>query len=315
MLFQEWPAFLRQLDRHRQRNVAGPILQLTDRFQRRLAGALRREIEAEGLRELEQGNAVIILRRDQERILVGKRDLRLEDVKARHRPGFKTILLILQLALEKLDRFLLDMNQLPVEQDLIELLLHRRDHGVDRVSKREITAVPREIGRADLGNDAPAGEEHLGRFEPHIVRALDAAEVKAGSSHGRRRRPGRRGRRCGGGDFWSAVVHLQVRIDVLKLARHFDFRQDLSPHRNVETFRALDFLARFLDVGVALQRGQNCLVERETRNGRAPQTQFGERLSSRKKKRSERDTRQDRGAERETDGNFSHGWKTRDGQS
>ena len=58
----------------------------------------------------------------------------------------------------------------------------------------------------------------------------------------------------------------------------------------------------------------NGLVEREPRNGRAPQAQFGERFRSRKEKRRERHSREKRGAERETDGNFSHGWKTRDGQ-
>ena len=95
LLLQERPAFLGQLDGEGQRNVTGPIFQLPNGFQRRLAGPFRLEIEAEGLGELEQGNSVIILGRNQERILVRKRNLRLENVEPGHRTGFETILLIL----------------------------------------------------------------------------------------------------------------------------------------------------------------------------------------------------------------------------
>ena len=50
-----------------------------------------------------------------------------------------------------------------------------------------------------------------------------------------------------------------MRIGVLNLGAHVDPRQNLRAHLNMKAFRPLDFLARALDVGIALERGQNRL--------------------------------------------------------
>ena len=92
---------LGQRDSFRQRHATWLILQFADRFQRRGIASIRIEIEPERFRELKLRDAIIILRADQERILVRKRDLRLEHVETRHGAGFEPVLLILQLTLEK----------------------------------------------------------------------------------------------------------------------------------------------------------------------------------------------------------------------
>ena len=57
-----------------------------------------------------------------------------------------------------------------------------------------------------------------------------------------------------------------MRIGIRKGAGHRDLRQRFGAHLNIEAFRPLDLLSRLLDVGVALQRGQDRLIERETRD-------------------------------------------------
>jgi hypothetical protein len=50
-----------------------------------------------------------------------------------------------------------------------------------------------------------------------------------------------------------------VRIGVLNLGAQVEPGQNLRAHLNMETFCPLDLLARCLDVGISLQRGQDCL--------------------------------------------------------
>ena len=95
--------------------------------------------------------------------------MRLENVEARHRPGLKPILLILELTLKQLDRFFLHTDERAIEQHLIKLLAHRGHNYVDCISKRVVAAVAREIRGANLRNDPTTGEEHLCRLDLHIV--------------------------------------------------------------------------------------------------------------------------------------------------
>jgi hypothetical protein len=157
------------LTSHKGLNLPGTKLQLPDRFQRRAVTAARIEIEPERFRELELRDAVIVLGRDQERILVRKRHLRLEDVEAGHRAGLESILLILKLALEEVDRFFLHVDQLAIQEDLVELLFYRRDHRIDSVAEPVVTAVTREICGANGSNDAAAGKNHLRRRDRKTV--------------------------------------------------------------------------------------------------------------------------------------------------
>ena len=110
-LFQKWPPLFRQLDCFRQRHVPRLILQAADRFQGRAIAAVRIEIETQCFGELELRDAVIIFCGDQFRILIRKSDLRLEDVKTRHGSRLKTILLVLQLTLQQLHRFILHSDE------------------------------------------------------------------------------------------------------------------------------------------------------------------------------------------------------------
>ena len=57
-----------------------------------------------------------------------------------------------------------------------------------------------------------------------------------------------------------------MRIGVLNLEVRADLRQCFGADRDVKTFRPFDLLARTLDVGVALQSGQDRLLQSEARN-------------------------------------------------
>ena len=315
LLLEERPAFLRQFDRLHQGNMTRMILQLAHRFQGRAITPAGIEIEAEGFRELKLRDPIIILRADQERILVGKGDLRLEDVEPRDGTGLEPVLLILQLALEEVHRFFLHQDQLAIQQDLVKLLAHRGDDKVDRIAKRVIAAVPRKIGRANLRNNSAAGKDDLRRLKANVVGPLDAAETiqaRIRTAYWSSRRD-RSGRRC---DYVAAVIHLKVGIDVLELPRHPDLRQNLRAHLDVEALGPLDFLPRFPDVGILLQRREDRLVEGETRNdGVVTRVRFDRHIRSREKEWSERQEKcEERGKERDLFENFSHGWKTQDGQ-
>ena len=66
-----------------------------------------------------------------------------------------------------------------------------------------------------------------------------------------------------------------MRIRVLNIRRHFDLRQNLRAHLNIQALGSFDFLARFLDVRIPLQGGKHRLVERETGHGSSALAQFG----------------------------------------
>ena len=92
-------------------------------------------------------------------------------------PGFKPVLLILQLALQKLYRFFLHADQRAIELHKVKLLPNGGDDHIDRVAKCVVAAVALKIGRADLRNDPAAGENNLGYLQLHTVTALDVAET------------------------------------------------------------------------------------------------------------------------------------------
>src|SRR5207302_4618576 len=86
---------------------------------------------------------------DQLRDLIVKLDLRLENVEPRNGAGFKTILLIFELALQKLNRFLLHHDQFAVHDHLVKLRFYIRNRLIDRVSKREVGRIALEEGPAN----------------------------------------------------------------------------------------------------------------------------------------------------------------------
>src|ERR1700674_432188 len=106
-------------------------------------------------------------------------------------------MLILELALEVIDRFIPIADERAIEQVLLELLPHCGVYQVYGISKRVIAAVASEIRGANLRNDAAPRENHLRRLDLHIVGALDTIEtIESGTGapnrssrrHGRRRR-------------------------------------------------------------------------------------------------------------------------------
>ena len=82
--------------------------------------------------------------------MIRKRHLRLQDVETRDRAGLEPILLILQLALQQLDRFFLHPDQRAVQENLIELLLHRRDDLIDCIAKSIVAGVALKSGRTNI---------------------------------------------------------------------------------------------------------------------------------------------------------------------
>ena len=257
--FEKWAPLLGDLNRAREWNAPRLIAQLADRFQRRgIAATPRIEIESNGARELQLRDAVVITRADQVRVLIRKRDLRLQHIETRDGAGFESVLLILQLALEQVNRFFLHADERAVEQDLIELLSHRRDHGIDRIPKTEISAVALEIGRPDLRDDAAAGEKNLRGLYADVVTALDCFEAAAESLSGSR--IDLRSRAAVAGKI------IQMRIGAGERTGDVDARKDVRAQFDIKALGPLDFLARALDIGIALQRGQNRLLQRETRH-------------------------------------------------
>lgn len=104
---------------------------------------------------------------------------------------------------------------------------------------------------------------------------------------------------------WSRSI--RDGIGILNVRRNVDSRQNFRAHLDVESLRPFDFLAGLLDIGIALERGQDRLVESETRERRPAQAHLSYRFSSRYHERSERDERQQRDADREINGSFTHG--------
>ena len=96
------------------------------------------------------------------------------------------------------------------------------------------------------------------------------------------------------------MVHLEMRIDVLKRPCHRDLRQRFRPHLNVKALRPLDLLPRNLDRGVLLERREDGIVESETRRLRT-HPHAGIRSGEESIESNERDEDQDRV------GKFSHG--------
>src|SRR5205807_6437997 len=61
-----------------------------------------------------------------------------------------TILLILQLTLQKMYRLLVYFDEFSIDHDLIELRLHSRDELIQNIPKREIGAISLKKGAANF---------------------------------------------------------------------------------------------------------------------------------------------------------------------
>ena len=146
-------------------------------FQRWSVAAIRIEVQADRSRELELGDAIIIARADEFGLLIRERHLRLENVEPRHCAGLEAILLILQLALQETNGFFLHADERAIQQHLVELRAHRRDHEINRVAKSEISGVALEVRGANLRDDAAAREDDLGRLEANRIIAIHCLET------------------------------------------------------------------------------------------------------------------------------------------
>ena len=112
-------------------------------------------------RKCQLGNAIVILGCDQLRDLVFKCALGLEDVELRNGTCLIAALLVFQLALEKVHRFLLNLHQCLIEQDLIELRTDRRDDRVYRVAQRIVSLVFVDQRRSTRRNRRTAVPDQL----------------------------------------------------------------------------------------------------------------------------------------------------------
>ena len=180
----------------------------------------------------------------------------MQDVATRHSARLEPILLILQLALQQIDRFFLHTNETAVQDHLIKLLARGRDHLIDRIPKRVIAVVAGEVRRAYLRDNSASGKDHLRRLYAHIVLPLHHTGGTESDPRGAARSGSRRGY-----TGWSAVVHLKMRIGILECAGRGNLRQCFRSHLNVKAFRSLDLLPRDLNGGILLQRRQNCLIQ------------------------------------------------------
>ena len=73
----------------------------------------------------------------------------MQHVETRHRSGLETILLIFELTLQQVNRFLLHADKRLVDDHLIKLRLHRGNELIEHVAKREVGAVALKKSAAD----------------------------------------------------------------------------------------------------------------------------------------------------------------------
>src|SRR4029077_20199469 len=118
-------------------------------------------------------------------------DFRLQHVKSWNCSRFKTILLVLQLAVQQVHRFLLNFNELSVDHYLVELRFHSRDELVQNIAEREIGAVPLKEGTA---NRWPGGavKDQLSSKNADAVGNIALIDI----GNARRRRSGGQRRTC-----------------------------------------------------------------------------------------------------------------------
>src|SRR5262249_42652843 len=111
LLLERRSPFFGELNGVSQGHLPGLIGQLADTVQDLLFTPGRVVIQPDGFGELEQRNTIIVSCRDKRWLLIGQRDLRLENVEAWDGSRFEAILLVLQLLLKEMDRLLLYTNE------------------------------------------------------------------------------------------------------------------------------------------------------------------------------------------------------------
>src|SRR5262249_11463108 len=168
LLLQRRSPFFGELNGISQGHLPGLIGQLSDTVQDFLFTPGRVVIQPDGFGELEQRNTIIVSSRNKRWLLIGQRNLRLQNVEARDGSRFEAILLVLQLLFKEMDGLLLYPDQRTVENNLVKLLAHRGNDAIDRVAECEDTGITREVGPADRGNDR-AVVKQLGSGQRKIV--------------------------------------------------------------------------------------------------------------------------------------------------
>ena len=189
------------------------------------------------------------------RDLIVELDLRLENVEPRNGAGFKTILLILQLAFQKLNRFLLHHDQFAVHDHLVKLRFYIRNRLIDRISKREVGRIALEEGTANCAERTVIKNQlrsrHLDVVGDITAQIVDGAFATTTTTAAES---------CQIGSFaqiWIRPIPSKARTNV---------RQRLGANLDDHAFGALDLLDCGQNSRVLLERGNHRLINLE--NGR-----------------------------------------------
>lgn len=110
-----------------------------------------------------------------------------------------------------------------------------------------------KIGRANLRDHAPARKNDLRRLEPDAVVAMNGLEAAIQS-------PARSA-------VAGEVIEMSIRVGPHSGRVHA--RQRVRAQLQVDAFHALDLLPRALDLRIALERGQDGVVQGVTRDAAA----------------------------------------------
>ena len=113
----------------------------------------RAVFDAQRAREADVGEVVIVFRGDDVGPLHADGNTGLEHVEARHGAGGKTVLLVGELALEQAEVLLLVGDVGLIEEDGIEIRLHRVDGGIDGLAQGVVGGVAQEFRLPDRGRD------------------------------------------------------------------------------------------------------------------------------------------------------------------
>jgi len=156
------------------------VVEFADDIKRHFARESGRVVDTEQADEPIHRHAVVILGLDKRRFRIGKGDLGLEDIEARHGAGLVAVLLVFELLGEEIDGLLVGDDEGAIEDDFEEIDLHLRDNIVDHAAQAVVGLLLVREGRPDAGNHSAAIVDQLGEFHihaPSLVVDIDSAEI------------------------------------------------------------------------------------------------------------------------------------------
>jgi hypothetical protein len=207
----------------------------------------------------------------------------LQHVEPRNGSRFKTILLILQLTLQKLHRLLVHLDELAIDDDLIKLRFHGCDELIQNIPEREVGAVALKKRASDL-IESCAVKDQLTSENGDVVGNiaclcrrngwcwrwichLRSRRINKGRGAGAGPRRGTTARCCTGRGVCSEYAGAsQVWINPFKFRVRVDLWQCLRADLNDHAFGAFDLLLRVEESRILLQRRQDRLVESKSWN-------------------------------------------------